>query len=77
MRIQVFGPGCAKCKQLHENVSTAVQDLGLDVEVEKVEDVREMVKLRILGPPALAIDGQVRAYGRVVSVTEVKQLLSQ
>ncbi|HOS95367.1 MAG TPA: thioredoxin family protein [Armatimonadota bacterium] len=76
MRIQVFGPGCAKCKQLEQNTRAAVQDLGLDVEVEKVEDVREMVKLRILSTPALAVDGQVKSTGKVLSVQEIKQYLS-
>ena len=53
MRIQVFGPGCAKCKQLHENVSTAVQDLGLDVEVEKVSGLHPSIISRpAWGSPA-------------------------
>jgi small redox-active disulfide protein 2 len=75
MRVQVFGPGCAKCKSLAENVRQAVTDLGLEAEVEKVEDLREMAKAGVLSTPALAIDGKVRLSGRVATVAEIRALL--
>ncbi len=75
MKIQVLGPGCAKCKQLMANTEQAVRELGVGAEVEKIEDVREMMKFRILATPALAVDGKVKSAGRVLSSEEVKTLL--
>jgi len=75
VKIQVLGPGCKRCKELMANTEQAVRELGLGASVEKVEDVREMMKFKILATPALAVDGQVRAAGRVLSPKEVKQLL--
>jgi small redox-active disulfide protein 2 len=75
MRIQVFGPGCARCKELAENTRKAVEELGLDVEVEKVEDLREMAKAGILSTPALAVDGKLRLSGRAATAAEIKALL--
>ncbi len=75
MKIQVLGTGCAKCKQLTANAEKAVADLGLGVTVEKVEDVREIMKFHVMSTPALAIDGMVRSAGKVLSPEAVKELL--
>ncbi len=75
MKIQVLGTGCAKCKQLTANAEKAVAELGLAVPVEKVEDVREIMKFKVMSTPALAVDGTVRSAGKVLSPAELKQLL--
>ena len=72
MKIQVLGTGCAKCKQLTANAEQAVAELALGVPVEKVEDLREIVKFGVMTTPALAVDGKVRAAGKVLSAAEVK-----
>ena len=75
MKIQVLGTGCAKCKQLTANAEKAVAELGLGVAVEKVEDVREIMKFKVMSTPALVLDGQVRSIGKVLSSEDVKALL--
>ncbi len=75
MKIQVLGPGCAKCKQLAANAQKAVAELGVDATVEKVEDVREIVKYRVLSTPALVVDGTVKSLGRVLSPDAIKEIL--
>ena len=79
MKIQVLGPGCAKCKQLAANVEKVVAELGIDALVEKVEDVREdvreIMKFRVLSTPALVIDGTVKSLGRVLKPEAIKDLL--
>ena len=77
MRIQILGTGCAKCKTLAENARTAVEELGLDAEIEKVEDIKEIMKFKILMTPGIAIDGEVKAAGRLLSVEDVKKLLEK
>ena len=39
MLIQVLGTGCAKCRTLYETVTKAVQESGVEAQVEKVEDI--------------------------------------
>jgi small redox-active disulfide protein 2 len=75
MKIQVLGTGCAKCKQLTANAEQAVAELGLDVKVEKVEDMREIMKFHVMSTPALAVDGAVRSAGMVLTPEAVKELL--
>ena len=75
MKIQVLGTGCAKCKQLTANAEKAVAELGVQATVEKVEDLREIMKLGVMTTPALVIDGKVKSAGKLLSPQEVKQLL--
>lgn len=75
MKIRVLGPGCQRCKTLAANAEKAVQELGIDATVEKVEDVREIARYRILATPALVVDGELKSAGRVLSPQEIQALL--
>jgi small redox-active disulfide protein 2 len=75
MKLQILGPGCARCKQLLANAEQAVAEAGSDVEIEKIEEIKEIMKFRILATPALAVDGVVKAAGRILSADEIKKLL--
>ncbi len=75
MKIQVLGPGCQRCKTLAANAEKAVQELGIDATVEKVEDVREITRYRVLTTPALVVDGELKSAGRVLSPREIQALL--
>lgn len=75
MKIEILGPGCAKCNALYENARAAVQVLGLDCEIVKVSDIGEMAGRGVLVTPALAIDDQVRVSGKVLTVKEIVDLL--
>ena len=77
MKIEVLGMGCAKCKKLAEVAAQAVQDLGVEAEIVKVEEAREIMKYNLLSTPGLVVDGQLKAAGRVSSLDEVKGFLKQ
>lgn len=76
MKIQILGTGCPKCKKLTENAQAAIQELGLDCDVEKVTDVNEIMKFGVMMTPALAVDGQVKTVGKVASPDEIKKMLA-
>lgn len=75
MKVQILGTGCAKCKKLAENAAKAIADAGIDAEIEKVEDIKEIMKFNILMTPGLVVDGEVKAAGRVLSPEEIKKFL--
>lgn len=75
MLIKVLGSGCANCKKLEANAKEAVQTLGLDATVEKVEDLQEILAYGVMRTPALVVDEQVKSMGRVLSAKEIAQLL--
>ena len=74
-KIQILGTGCPKCRKLAENAAEAVKLSGLECEVEKVTDINEMMKMGVMMTPALAIDGQIKVVGKVLSPDEIKNLL--
>lgn len=75
MKIQVLGIGCPLCKQTKANVFEALQNLGIAADVEEVTDPNRIVDFGVLGTPALVIDGDVKFYGRVPTVEEIKKVL--
>ena len=75
--IEVLGTGCAKCKRLFANAGQAVKDLNIAAEVVKVDDIDEIVKRGVMLTPALFINGEIVAEGRVPDVNEIKSMLSE
>ncbi len=75
MKVQILGTGCSRCKILAANAEKAVQELGLDAEIEKVTGIQDIMKFQILMTPGLAIDGKVRSAGRIPSPGEIKTML--
>ncbi|MCC7219360.1 MAG: TM0996/MTH895 family glutaredoxin-like protein [Candidatus Contendobacter sp.] len=76
MKFQVLGSGCAKCKTLAQHTEAAAQALGLDYELEKVTDMNAIIDAGVMSTPALAVNGDVKSTGKVLSVEEIKKLLS-
>jgi len=75
MIIKILGEGCSKCDELFENVKTAVAELGLEADIQKVEDFREIVVYGVMTTPALVVDEVVKASGRVLKVKQIKKYL--
>jgi small redox-active disulfide protein 2 len=75
-RIQVLGTGCAKCKALTANAEAAVEALGIEAGVEKVEKIADIMKFGVMATPALVIDGQVKSAGKALSVEDIKKVLA-
>ncbi len=73
--VQVLGPGCGKCAKLKENAESAVRELGLEASVEKIDDINVITGFGVMMTPALVIDGEVKAVGKVCTTDEIKQLL--
>ncbi len=76
MKIEILGMGCSKCKALYENVEAALKEAGKEVEVVKVEDMAKITEYGIMITPALAIDGEVKATGKILSKEEIVKLIS-
>ena len=76
MKIQVLGTGCPKCKQLTANAEEAVKQMGLDVPVEKVTEISEIMKFGVMVTPAIVVDGEVKAAGKVPTPAEIMGMLN-
>lgn len=75
MKIQILGMGCPKCKKLYEAAETAAKELGLEYEMEKIDDIDRITEMGVMMTPALAIDGEVKLVGRIPTVENLKEIL--
>lgn len=73
--LQVLGTGCTKCTKLKENAEQAVAELRIEASVEKIEDINVITGFGVMMTPALAIDGEVKSVGKVLSSEDIQKLL--
>ncbi len=73
MKVQILGSGCTRCHTLEQKVRSLNEKHQLHLEIEKVTDLQEMMKFRILATPGLVVDGVVISSG---SIPKDEQLLS-
>jgi small redox-active disulfide protein 2 len=75
MNIKILGTGCPNCQRLEANTKQALEELKLEAEVEKITEIADIMSYGIMGTPALVVDGEVKVYGRVAEVKEIKEIL--
>lgn len=77
MVIKVLGSGCANCEKLEAAARKAVEQLGIEAEIVKIEDIAEIMAYGVMSTPALVIDEQLRVAGRVPSADEVARIIEK
>ena len=75
MNIIVLGTGCPNCKRLEKNVYEALKELGIEAEVEKVTEIKDIMSYGIMSTPALVVDGKVVLSGQVPMVSKLVEIL--
>lgn len=75
-QIEILGTGCPKCKKLTDLTMEAAAQLGMECNIEKVEDIQKIMAYGVMMTPALVVDGKVKLTGKVPSVEELKKLIS-
>ncbi|HEY3278606.1 MAG TPA: thioredoxin family protein [Syntrophorhabdaceae bacterium] len=74
-KIQILGTGCAKCVKLAANAEQAAKSAGIEVEIQKVTDIKEIMGYGVMMTPGLVVDGVVKTVGKVLSPEEIKKFL--
>ncbi|MCK5820464.1 MAG: TM0996/MTH895 family glutaredoxin-like protein [Bacteroidales bacterium] len=76
MEVKILGTGCQKCHTLEKAVRDVIEDENITADVEKVEDIVEIMNYGVMATPALVVDGKVVVKGRVPSAKEIREFLS-
>ena len=76
MEIKILGTGCAKCKKLEQLTIKAVEELDLNVDVEKVEDIQKIMEYGIMRTPGLVLNGKIVLSGQILGVSGIKELIT-
>jgi small redox-active disulfide protein 2 len=74
-KIQILGTGCPKCKLLYANAEAAVKSAGIEAQIEKVENIVDIMKFGVMTTPALVVDGAVKSAGKVLSPEDIQKHL--
>ena len=76
MIIKILGSGCPACQLLEFQTKKAVEELGLkDVQVEHIYEIDKIIEYGVMSTPALVIDEEVKAAGRIPDIEEIKSWL--
>ena len=73
--VKILGIGCAKCKKLDKFVRELCQKNGIAANIEKIEDINKIVEFGVMATPALVVNGEVKAAGRVPKEAEILKWL--
>ncbi len=74
--LKILGSGCAKCAKLAELTAQAAKELNLEYELVKVKDITEIMNFGVMMTPALAVDGEVKSVGKVLSPEDIRKLIA-
>lgn len=77
MKIQILGTGCPKCNALERNAREAVEKTGIQADIEKITDLDAIMEMGVMVTPALAVDGEVKKAGKVMTAEEIAAIIKE
>lgn len=75
MIIKILGSGCTNCVKLAENTKVALNEMGMDAEIVKVTDFKDIMAYGIMSTPGLVIDEKVVSFGKVLKPKDIVKIL--
>lgn len=75
--IKVLGAGCKSCHELYENAKKAVENLGLNIEVEYITDMEKVMNYGVMSMPALLVNDKIVSVGKVLKQKDVEALIGE
>lgn len=73
--IKVLGTGCANCKSTIALIEQVAQAKGVEVKLEKVEELRDIMSYGVMSTPGVVIDGKVVHAGGIPGRDKVEKWL--
>jgi hypothetical protein len=73
--VKVLGAGCSQCRALTQTIMEILTELQLPAGVDHITDMKEIARYRVMGSPALIINGKTLAVGSVPPKDRIKKWL--
>ncbi len=77
MDIKILGSGCSNCAKLEKVTKESIAQLGIEAQVEKVEDMQKIMSYGVMSTPALVINGVVKLVGKVPNKVRMIEILEK
>jgi small redox-active disulfide protein 2 len=74
--IKVLGPGCANCRTTVALIEQVAKAKGVAVELQKVEDLQQIMSYGVMSTPGVVIDGKVVHAGGVPGREKIENWLA-
>jgi len=73
--IKVLGSGCANCKTTYARIEKAAQEKGVEITLEKIEDIAQIMSYGIMSTPGVVIDEKVVHAGGIPDKKKIEAWL--
>jgi len=70
--IKVLGTGCANCRTTQKLIEEVAAAQGVAIELEKIEDLKDIMKYGVMSTPGVVVDGRVVHAGGVPARSKVE-----
>lgn len=77
IKIEILGTGCPKCKKVFKNVKKAVEELEIDADIVKVENINAIAERGVFMTPAVVVNGNTIKEGGIARKEEIKKALQK
>ena len=74
--VKVLGTGCANCKNTIKLIDEVATAKGIELQLEKVEQIQDIMTYGVMSTPGVVIDGKVVHAGGVPSRGAVEAWLA-
>ena len=74
---KVLGTGCAKCKSTVQLIKDSASELGIEVDIEKIEDPIQIMNYGVMSTPAVVLDDTVVHKGGIPSKEQMQNWLQK
>jgi small redox-active disulfide protein 2 len=76
MKVKVLGTGCANCKRTIALIDEVAKSKGLSIELEKVENIQDIMAYNILSTPGVVVNDKVVHAGGIPARDKIEKWLA-
>ena len=76
-KIQILGMGCPRCNKLYAAAEAAAKELGIEYEMEKIDDINKITDMGVMMTPAMDINDEVKFAARIPSMEQLKKIIAE
>ncbi len=73
--IKVLGSCCSACTTVYQMIDAAAKARGVEIHLEKVEDIAEIMRHGVMSTPGVVVDGKVVHAGGLPNRARVESWL--
>ena len=74
--IKVLGTGCSNCKTTVALIEQIAQAKGVEITLQKIEEIQDIMAFGVMSTPAVVVDGKVVHAGGIPARDKIELWLN-